>query len=128
MVDDGSKDNSGKLCDEFASSDSRFHVIHQKNGGAAAARNAAFPHAKGEYFYFMDPDDWCEPTMLDDMYRTAKKHNLELVATGYYIDTYYEKDKYYREQRNAPNKIYETQVDFRRHAHKLFDEQLLYTP
>ena len=57
MVDDGSKDDSGKLCDEFAKKDSRFHVIHQKNAGAAAARNTAFPHAKGEYFYFMDPDD-----------------------------------------------------------------------
>ena len=57
MVDDGSTDNSGKLCDEFAAKDPRFHVIHQNNAGAAAARNAAFPHATGEYFYFMDPDD-----------------------------------------------------------------------
>lgn len=57
MVDDGSKDSSGKLCDEFAKKDHRFNVIHQKNAGAAAARNTAFPHALGEYFYFMDPDD-----------------------------------------------------------------------
>lgn len=57
MVDDGSTDNSGKICDELAKRDERFHVIHQKNTGAAAARNAAFARTNGEYFYFMDPDD-----------------------------------------------------------------------
>ena len=66
--------------------------------------------------------------MLQDMYQTAEKHNLELVVCGYYIDTYYEKDKYYREFRNAPDKIFESQNEFRQYAHKLFDEQLLYTP
>ena len=57
MVDDGSTDKSGKICESIASKDNRFHVIHQKNAGAAAARNTAFLHAKGKYYYFMDPDD-----------------------------------------------------------------------
>lgn len=128
MVDDGSTDNSGKLCDEFASKDERFHVIHQNNAGAAAARNAAFPHATGEYFYFMDPDDWAEPTMLEDMYRLGKKNNLQLVITGFYIDTYYTDDKYYRESKEAPNKIYSSQQEFREQSYDLYDRHMLYTP
>lgn len=57
MVDDGSTDNSGKICDSFAKKNNKFHVIHQKNAGAAMARNAAIPKATGEYLYFYDPDD-----------------------------------------------------------------------
>ena len=128
MVDDGSTDNSGEICDSFTNKDERFHVIHQKNAGAAAARNVAFSHAKGEYFYFMDPDDWCEPTMLEDMYRMATKNNLQLVITGFYIDTYYTNDKFYRESKEAPNKIYSSQQEFRENSYKLYDNHLLYTP
>ena len=128
LVDDGSTDISGNICDKISDKDKRFITIHQKNGGAAAARNTAIPKATGKYLYFMDPDDWCESTMLNDMYEFAEKNKLELVIAGYYIDTYYKKDKFYQETRTAPNIVYKTQKDFRKEAHKLFDEQLLYTP
>lgn len=128
LVDDGSTDNSGNICDEIASKDTRFKVIHQNNAGAAAARNAAIPKATGKYLYFMDPDDWCENTMLEDMYSFAEKYSLELVITGFYIDTYYKQDKFYQETRTAPDAVYKSQDDFRENAYKLFDEQLLYSP
>lgn len=128
LVDDGSTDNSGKICDEIAEIDRRFKVIHQKNGGAAAARNAAIPKASGKYLYFMDPDDWCEPEMLKEMFNFAEENSLELVVAGYYIETYYKDNKFYREFRNAPLKVYKNQEEFRQEAYKLFDEQLLYTP
>ncbi len=52
------------------------------------ARNTAMDIAQGKYYYFMDSDDWAEPTMLQDMYELAEKHQLQLVVAGYYIDTY----------------------------------------
>ena len=128
FVDDGSKDKSGSICDEISQKDSRFKTIHQNNKGAAAARNAAIPKCKGKYIYFMDPDDWCEPTMLEDMYNIAIKNNLQLVVTGFYIDTYYSNDKFFRETKEAPNKIYASQQEFREDSYILYDNHLLYTP
>lgn len=67
LVDDGSKDNSGKLCDDFAEKDCRVKVIHQKNAGVSAARNAGLDAAVGEYIGFVDADDYIAP----DTYETA---------------------------------------------------------
>ena len=128
LADDGSPDNSPKICDEYAKKDNRIVVIHKENGGAPSARNVAIDKANGKYLYFMDGDDWCEKTMLSDLYGLADKYNLDLVVTGFYIDTYYDEDKYYREQRNAQTHIYTSQTEFRCSAHKLFDAQLLYAP
>ena len=89
IVDDGTKDKSGIICDEYAKKDSRIHVIHKENGGAPSARNTAIDIAKGKYMYFMDSDDWAEPTMLEDMYALAEKNAAQLVVCGFYIDTYY---------------------------------------
>lgn len=61
LVDDGSTDGSGRLCDEYAARDSRIRVTHQKNGGAAAAKNTALSLASGEYLSFVDSDDYLEP-------------------------------------------------------------------
>lgn len=128
IVNDGSTDRTGAIADELALSDSRINVIHQKNAGAAGARNAAIAKAQGKYLYFMDADDWAEPSMLEDMYSFAEEHDLELVVTGFYIDTYYKDDKAYRETRSAPDAVYETQHMFREAAAQLFDAQLLYAP
>ena len=129
LVDDGSTDGSGALCDKLADDDVRIRVIHQENQGAAAARNAAIEIARGDYLYFMDGDDWCDRTMLKDMYRVASEHNLDLLITGFTIDTYYDDEgKYYRELRNAPDRIFESQEEFRSNACQLFDAQLLYAP
>lgn len=128
LVDDGSTDGSGALCDELAQQDDRICVIHQANAGAAAARNTAIERARGEYLYFMDGDDWCDATMLADMYRAAKENDLDLLVTGFYIETYYDDDKFYQERRNAPDCIFSTQDEFRTSAHRLFDAQLLYAP
>ena len=61
LVDDGSIDNSGEICDEYAKKDSRVKVIHKKNGGLAAARNTGLIIARGDYVGFVDSDDWIEP-------------------------------------------------------------------
>ena len=126
-VDDGTKDRSGIICDEYAAKDSRIKVIHKENGGAPSARNVAIPQAKGKYMYFMDSDDWCEPTMLEDMYNLAEKHSAQYVVTGYFIDTYHSDTEYTTQELFQPDAVYE-QEEFRRNAYRLFDTNLLYTP
>ncbi|MBQ5860079.1 MAG: glycosyltransferase [Selenomonadales bacterium] len=77
LVDDGSPDGSGTICDEYASRDSRFVVIHQKNGGVSVARNAGLDHATGNYIGFVDPDDWIEPSMYETMMTSVLKEGCD---------------------------------------------------
>ena len=127
-VDDGTKDRSGEICDEYAKKDSRITVIHKENGGAPSARNTAIPMAKGEYLYFVDSDDWAEPTMFEDMYKAAKKTDAQLCVAGYYIDTYYSDTEFYSQEQCLPSREFKSQQEFREYAYKMFDKNLLYTP
>lgn len=127
-VDDGTKDRSGEICDEYAKNDPRIIVIHKENGGAPSARNVAIDKAKGKYMYFMDSDDWAEPTMLQDMYDIAEKNNSQLVVAGYYIDTYYSDTEKFVQEQFSEDRAFGSQREFRENAHKLFDRNLLYTP
>ena len=65
LVDDGSSDNSGKICDEYAMNDSRIMVFHQTNTGPGAARNVGLSHASGQYILYIDSYDWVESTFLE---------------------------------------------------------------
>ena len=78
--------------------------------------------------YFLDSDDWAEPTMLEDMYNLAKRDQAQLVVAGFYIDTYYEKDKYLTDNYVVEDAVYPNKEAFRKNAYKLFDKNLLYTP
>ena len=127
-VDDGTPDKSGEICDEYAKKDSRIIVIHKENGGAPSARNVAIDKAEGKYFYFMDSDDWTEPDMLLDMVALAEKNNLQYVVSGYYIDTFYSDTEKFTQEQKWVDRIFESQDEFRKNAHKLFDLNLLYTP
>ena len=128
IVDDGTPDKSGEICDAYAAKDERIHVIHKENGGAPSARNIAIDIAKGEYMYFMDSDDWAEPTMLEDMYNLAKRDNAQLVVAGFYIDTYYTDTEYRQDDFVVADAVYPNKEAFRKNAYKLFDKNLLYTP
>lgn len=125
-VDDGSPDNSGKICDEYAKNDSRLHVIHQKNMGAPIARNSAIKLATGKYFYFIDSDDYIESEMLEKMIDLAEHNNLDLIITGFKME-YYQAGKNITYKTNCPNKIYEIN-DFKKEAYKYFDNSLLSLP
>lgn len=79
LVDDGSTDASGKMCDMYAEKDTRIKVIHKKNGGLSEARNTGAEDACGNYIYFLDSDDWIEPYAMESLYSYAEKDKLELV-------------------------------------------------
>lgn len=84
LVDDGSTDRSGEICDEFASEDPRFRVLHVKNGGVAAARNIAVKNATGKFIAFCDPDDWMEPDAIETMHRLITANDADIVQTGFW--------------------------------------------
>ena len=84
LIDDGSPDKSGAICDEYASKDNRFKVIHQENKGVSAARNAGLEAAKGEWIGFVDSDDWIEPNMYDYLYTTSQKNHPDCVICGFF--------------------------------------------
>jgi len=77
LIDDGSTDESGMICDRYAAQDSRIHVIHQKNGGAAAAKNAGLRIATGEYLSFADSDDYLEPGAYSHMLQVLKESGAD---------------------------------------------------
>ena len=80
LLDDGSKDRSGEICDEYAKKDGRIRVIHTENRGAGAARNTGFAHATGEYVVFVDSDDYISENMIERLYMTIHKSKYDLVV------------------------------------------------
>lgn len=84
LIDDGSPDNSGVICDEYVANDTRFRVIHQENKGVSAARNAGLDVARGEWIGFVDSDDWIEPEMYEYLYEDLLKIESDCVVCGFY--------------------------------------------
>lgn len=84
LVDDGSPDACGKICDEYATRDSRIQVIHQTNGGLGHAYNVGIATARGEYIAFVEPDDWIEPDMYEVMYQHAKQYDTDATKCGFW--------------------------------------------
>lgn len=82
LVDDGSPDNCGAICDEYARRDARIRVIHQENGGLSAARNAGIDIAKGEYLSFVDSDDMITETYLEKLLDTLTKEHADISVCG----------------------------------------------
>ena len=83
LIDDGSTDDSGAICDDYARRDSRIRVIHQKNGGAAAAKNAGLRAATGEYLSFADSDDFLEPGAYAYMLALLKENDADIVRCAF---------------------------------------------
>ena len=79
LVDDGSPDNCGAICDEYALIDSRIKVIHQENQGLSAARNVGIQHVSSKYIMFVDSDDWVAPDYCLKPYQIASSHNAALI-------------------------------------------------
>jgi len=83
LIDDGSPDNCGKMCDELSvSSDSRIHVIHKENGGLSDARNRGIEEAKGNWLAFVDSDDYIAPDMYERLLKAALVNDSQMAVTG----------------------------------------------
>ncbi len=86
IVDDGSTDNSGIICDAYSKKDSRFKVIHQPNGGSAVARETGLKNAVGDFIIVCDSDDWVEPTIYEILYNKAISTNADMVTCGFFTE------------------------------------------
>lgn len=106
LVDDGTPDTSGKLCDVYAKKDSRIKVVHQENKGLCGARNTGVKSSTGEWISFVDGDDWIEPNAYEKLYNIGTKNNVDVVMFGYvkdypsksvimHYDKYFENKKVY---------------------------------
>jgi glycosyltransferase involved in cell wall biosynthesis len=85
LIDDGSKDGSGAICDQFAITDIRVKVLHKENGGVSSARNAGLKIASGQYIGFLDPDDFAEPDLFESLYKCAAGHGSEVAICGHFV-------------------------------------------
>lgn len=82
LINDGSQDSSGEICNSYKNKDSRIVVIHQTNQGASSARNKGLDHAKGYWILSVDADDWLELDMIEKLYESAITNDAEIVACG----------------------------------------------
>ena len=151
LVDDGATDNSGKICDELATKDSRIKVIHKQNGGLSSARNEGVKFATGEYIAFVDGDDWIDEDMYEGMISAILKHDADIAICNYKeisqkgirdtsteeitvfegretLKVFIEEDVRYQIQNAAWNKLYKRSLmgDLRFPEGKLF-EDIVYT-
>lgn len=118
LIDDGSSDKSGGICDRYTEADSRVRVLHTGNHGASAARNRGIVEAVGEWITFIDSDDYVLPEYLNSMYSSGKKYNSDLVMTG--LQRISEHDTSKNVVRNWP----ELTVD-RANLEELYDKNIL---
>lgn len=83
LVDDGSPDSSGVICDEHAAKDNRVHVFHKENGGVSSARNVGLKNMTGDWVCFLDSDDWWAPTFLQNFINVISTRRCDIVLQGY---------------------------------------------
>lgn len=84
LIDDGSTDESGNICNQLAEIDSRIHVLHQKNRGLSEARNTGLLHAKGSYLFFIDSDDLVFPWAIEELYENIQYNDADIAIGGTY--------------------------------------------
>ena len=113
LVNDGSKDNSGKICNEYAAKDSRVRVFHKQNGGVSSARNLGLNNAKGEWVTFVDSDDWVKP---DYLYSMVCQSDADMVMSSFEII-----DEVEKWDNSIENRI------FNKNEIKQFIERYIYT-
>lgn len=94
LVDDGSTDRSGAICDEYVKKDLRVRVFHKENGGVSSARQFGIEKSVGEYSIHVDSDDWIEKDMFNDMYSEALSTGSDIVTADYYDGNQYKKELY----------------------------------
>ena len=104
LVDDGSTDNSPKMCGLWSQKDNRIKVIHKKNGGLSSARNAGIDIAQGEVLSFVDSDDFIEPDMYETMITALQDSGKDIACCGRIVDLWGEREK--REFSISEPKVY----------------------
>ena len=121
VVDDGSTDGSGAVCDEFARQDKRFHIYHQLNQGIAAARNSGLKHVHGEYIAWVDADDYISENWIQSVVKAIEKNHPDCLLFDYStLDSYGMTPVYYATSSQFIKQdiyVYELSCDDKIHSH-----------
>lgn len=117
LIDDGSPDHSGEICDHYAKQDQRIRVFHKKNGGVSSARNLGLKEAKGEWIAFVDSDDWVLEGYLEGLYKGANNMEKVLVVQGTSV---------YLQEVFQRNVDFETSIVYRANIMDVFSQKELY--
>ena len=119
LIDDGSTDRSGMICDQYAVKDTRIRVVHQENQGLSGARNVGTDLAQGQYVAYVDSDDWLDIHMYDELLRILQKHKLDMVrCAAFFSDG--EKKEILSPKKEFQNQLFINEDVFKRY----FDEFL----
>lgn len=125
LVDDGSPDKCGEICDAYAAAHSNIHVVHKENGGLSSARNAGMAVACGEYIGFVDSDDYIVPEMFEKLYAAAVRSDADFVGCGYRLEL--GNGSIVDNKANLPTGVYGRETIVNQLAAHLFgDEHVLY--
>ena len=100
LINDGSPDKSGIICESYKKIDNRVRVFHKENGGVSSARQCGIDNALGEYTIHADPDDWVDPNMLEELYKKAKEEDADMVICDFYEENE-NKQIYHKQQPSA---------------------------
>lgn len=98
IINDGSKDSTGQMADDFAKQDERFIVFHKQNSGVAAARQDGIDHAHGEYTLFVDSDDYITPNTFQELYQSAVANDADLVICDFMLIRSDKKEEYWHQE------------------------------
>ncbi|WP_028273535.1 glycosyltransferase [Atopococcus tabaci] len=120
LVNDGSTDESGNICEAYKEKDERIHVIHQENQGSGPARNAGLVKARGEYIYFADPDDYFDADLIEDNLAIMKKDQADLVVFGYVNELMDQSGKVHQDHYLPNMPRLKTQEEFRAHFQNFY--------
>ena len=124
LVNDGSKDNSLAICEEYAKKDSRITVINKKNEGACIARNTGIAIAKGKYIQLVDADDYIENNMLEEQYNLGEKTNAEVVMCGMKFDVHQKNGQVVISEAHYKDMVLNSQEEIKPIFMDLFDNLL----
>lgn len=116
LVDDGSTDNCGKICDDYAEKDKRFKVIHKKNGGLVSARKVGIKNANGEYIGFVDGDDYIEKDMYFEFEKMIKKYKPDILVSEFFFS--------YEDREEKSSQIPEKEFYSKSEFEKIYDKIL----
>ena len=103
LIDDGSTDKSGKICDEWKEKDKRIKVIHKENEGVSIARNVGIKNATGQYFFFVDGDDYLSEDIIYNLYKSLIENNAQIAVSGHFYVTYFNKTMLYSKENYVAN-------------------------
>lgn len=125
LINDGSQDGSGKICNELADDNKRAKAYHQKNCGVSAARNLGIEKSTGEYIYFMDADDYVDKTAMVDAIEVLEGQSVDWVSFGFYSEVIM-KNRAISDEMSYPETNMQSKDGIRKHLVGLWDKHILY--